>query len=287
MQTVIRETFIKDIPGDFASKFNKWSYQFQHRLTNNPLFELPRLIELSRNFSGKQYYDAGEAKPHDRWDQMPSRNLSVEEVLRQIESAKAWFFIRIIDEDAEYAAVLNECLTEAEDLAGYKFREGMKQQEMIVFVTSPKRVTTYHIDRECSFLMQVRGSKTIHIFDGNDREVLPEQEIEHFWTIDHNAPKYRKELQHRATSYALTPGTAVHIPVNFPHWLENDDNVSISVNINVQFAESKLANVYRANHFLRRLGLNPRPPRQSPLVDACKSMAMSPVLAGKRLASRG
>ncbi len=282
-QTIVNNTFSEDLPGDFAHKFNKASYQFQHRLVDHPLFTLPALIDLARRSDPKQfYYNAGDAKPDQRWDQMGVLGVPVDEVLHRIESANAWFFVRCSDDDPEYGPIVDQCLTEAEDLAGYKFRAGMKQQEMIIFVTSPKRVTTYHIDRECSFLMQVRGSKTIHIFDAADRDVLPEQEIEQFWTVDNNAPKYRKELQHRATSYVLRPGSAVHIPVNFPHWLENHDNVSISVNINIQFAESKLGNIYRANYFLRRMGLNPTPPRRSPLLDACKSMAMGPVLAARR-----
>lgn len=272
--------------GDFRSKFDKLSYEFQHRLTDNPLFELPALIDLTRRLPGaKTHYDAGTAQPHYRWSEMPACPLTVEEILHQIETANAWFFIKIDDDVPDYGRVLDNLMGEAEELAGTKFRAGMKKQEMIIFVTSPKRVTTYHIDRECSFLLQVRGSKTIHIFDRNDREVLPEDEIERFWTVDNNAARYRKEYQSHATSYALRPGNGVHIPVNFPHWLENDDNVSISVNINIQLPDSKLANIYRANYFLRKMGLKPNPPQTSGFSDGWKTMAMTPLMAYKRRAS--
>ena len=39
----------------------------------------------------------------------------------------------------------------------------MKKCDALIFVTSPNRITPYHIDRECNFLMQVSGSKTISI----------------------------------------------------------------------------------------------------------------------------
>ncbi len=279
--------FAEDQATDFAKKFNRASYQFRHELADHPLFRLPALIDLAGRIASKHvYFDIGDARPETRWEQMGKLALSPEELLRRIEHEKAWFFIRNAEVAPEYAEVLENCMSEAEALAGYPFRKGMKHQEMILFITSPKRVTTYHIDRECSFLLQVRGSKTIHVFDRADRDVLPEDEIERFWTTDHNAPKYRPELQGRATSYLLSPGNAVHIPVNFPHWLENSDQVSVSININIQFPDHHLANVYRANHFLRRLGMRPTPPQQSPLLDSCKSALITPLLAAKRAMAR-
>ena len=130
-------------------------------------------------------------------------------------------------------------------------------EDIIIFVTSPKRVTTYHIDRECNFLLQIRGAKTLHVFDREDREVLSEEEIERFWAVDFNAAVYKPHLQHRAKSYKLVPGMGVHIPVNCPHWVENDDNVSISLSVNFQFKDPLRANTYRANFLLRKLGLRP------------------------------
>jgi hypothetical protein len=130
-------------------------------------------------------------------------------------------------------------------------------------------------------LLQIKGTKTIHIFDRADREVLPEEEIERFWTVDNNAPTYKPQFQGRATSYKLRAGNGVHIPVNCPHWVENDDNISVSLNVNVQFKDTLRANTYRANHALRTLGLTPRPPGQSPTVDYLKSYSMVPVTAAK------
>src|SRR6202021_3776387 len=109
------------------------------------------------------------------------------------------------------------------------------------------------IVREWSFFLQNKGTKTIHIFDRADREVLPEEEIERFFTVDNNAPKYKPQFQSRATSYTLRAGNGVHIPVNCPHWVENDDNISVSPNVNVQFKDTLRANMYRANHTLRTL----------------------------------
>jgi hypothetical protein len=116
--------------------------------------------------------------------------------------------------------------------------------------------------------------------------VLPEEEIERFWTIDNNAPIYKPHLQERAITYKMVPGNGVHIPVNCPHWLQNDDNVSVSLSVNFQFKDQLRANAYRANFWLRKLGLKPTPPGISPILDSIKSQAVRPILLAARAYNR-
>jgi Cupin-like domain len=269
-------------PDAFRLHFNRASFQFQHRLAGHPLFELSRLLELARETSRTRpenlYYDAGNIRVDQRWDQTPRASFSVEEALERIEHCGAWIILHKADKDPEYAALLNQCMGELQDLMGLDLDRVMKVQEIILFVTSPLRVTSYHIDRECNFLLQVRGEKTLSVFDQNDRIVLPEEELERFWSVDHNAAVHKPEHQNRAREFAMTPGTAVHIPVNAPHWVKNHDNVSISVSVNFQFRDRMLANVYRANYALRKLGFHPTPPGRSSFRDLVKSCAVEPAV---------
>jgi hypothetical protein len=269
-----------------AGQFDRATFALRHSLHLNPLFRLPALIELGQRLKQNIYFDSGEVRVEDRWDSMPSRQQTAQEALDRIEGGKTWLVIKNAHQSAPYAEVLDECLAEAERLVDCPFRKGIRGQEMIIFVTSPRRIATYHIDRECSFLLQVQGEKTIHIFDRNDRDLLPEEEIEAFWTVDNNAPRYRPQFQARAQSYLLTPGEAVHIPVNFPHWVENHDNVSVSVNINVQFDDSIRADVYRLNYFLRRWGLTPKPPAQSRRTDLAKAKLYATARSAMRVCGR-
>lgn len=279
---------MEDRAGDFREKFDKWSFQLSHRLADHPAFELPELIKLVRRLNRKIYFNTGTAQVKDRWDEAPPNTYSQDEVLERIENASAWFVLRDAHEAPEYGELLAQCLEETEELTGKRFQQGIGNRELIIFLTSPNRVTTYHMDRECSLLLQIRGSKTIHIFDRYDRDVLPEEEIERFWTVDNNAARYREQYQNRAKSYRLSPGVAVHIPVNFPHWLRNDDNVSVSVNLNIRFADSYRADIFRANHCLRKLGVRPNPQGMFPASDALKAQAYGGLrrvcgVLGKRL----
>ncbi len=110
----------------------------------------------------------------------------------------------------------------------------------------------------------------LYVFDQNDREVLPEEELERFWAADNNAAKYKARYQHRARVFHLRPGDGVHVPVNAPHWVQNGDDISVTLSVNFQFKDTYRADKYRANYYLRRLGVTPLSPDNSSLRDALK-----------------
>ena len=260
-------------PAVFARDFDKNCFTFNHRLSDNPLFETDRLLALAR-LRGRDrrdvHYDAGEIRVDQRWDQSPPCDMPVDELLRRIETAGAWIVLRRVQEDPEYARLLDACMDEIVALSGRDLGRVMKLRDSIIFINSPHRISAYHIDRECSWLYQIKGRKTISIFDPTDRDVLPECEIEKFWEVDNNAATYRPQYQSRATVIELHPGQGVHIPVGAPHWVRNGPEVSVSLNINFHYLDAITADVYRANYWLRRLGLNPTPPRKSAFKDAIK-----------------
>ncbi len=270
----------------FREKFNQQSFEVSHGLAKHPLFQLPSLLDLAertlKDRPDDLYYDMGDIQPGQRWDTVPGRSFSAVEALRQLEESNAWFIFRSAQRDPAYQEIFERGLKEIKALAGPQVGSKVRQEDIIIFVTSPKRVTSYHIDRECNFLLQIAGEKELFLFDREDREVLPEEEIERFWSADNNAAIYKQQLQSRAITYDMTPGSGVHIPVNCPHWLRNGDNVSISLSVNFQFLNSMRANLYRANYMLRKIGLNPSTPGTSPALDRAKSLAMTAAIAARR-----
>jgi Cupin-like domain len=275
---------------EFRAKFDKFSFAFRHKLAGHPVFQLSRLMELAEETQSARpadlYYDAGAIDVNQRWDRTPRPEFSARDAIQRIEHCGAWIVLKRADKNKEYAAVLQECMAELQEYTGLNLERVMKIQEVILFVTSPKRITTYHIDRECSLLLQIQGHKHISIFDRNDRKVLPEEEIERFWSVDHNAPRYKPELQHHATVYELRSGNGVHIPVNCPHWVQNGSNISVSLNVNFQYRDTMRANLYRANFLLRKMGIQPTPPGVSPGKDKFKCIAVLPAVWAKNI-SRG
>lgn len=282
----VTDRWVVGDPEQFQAKFNRKSFELSHNLAANRLFQLPQLMELAERTLTMRpkdlHYDAGDVRVDQRWEEIPKSAFSAREALERIENCGAWLVFSSAQRDPEYRVVLDRGLAELKAHIGGEINSQIMVEDIIIFVTSPKRVTTYHIDRECNFLLQIQGTKTLHVFDREDRDVLPEEEVERFWSVDFNAAVYKPDLQHRAHSYRLSPGMGVHIPVNCPHWLENHDNVSVSLSVNFQFKDVMRANVYRANFLLRKLGLHPKPPGLSPVVDALKSYAVSPVVWAKK-----
>ncbi|WP_321920393.1 transcriptional regulator [Paraburkholderia tropica] len=281
-------TWISSSYSAFKENFERNSFEVTHKLARHPLLQLPQLLELAdRSLKARPsdlYFDMGDVVPGQKWKDT-NREFSPLSALRQLEESNAWFIFRSAQKDPAYTELFSQTIAEIKRLVGNGIEKKILVEDIIIFATSPKRVTAYHIDRECNFILQIQGQKDIYIFDRNDREILPEVEIEQFWALDNNAPNYRPEIQDRARLYKLAPGNGVHVPVNCPHWLQNKDNVSVTLSVNFQFIDSVRANIYRANHYLRKLGIDPQPPGRSALRDQVKVMAYSTASAAKRVVS--
>jgi hypothetical protein len=286
----LNERWIHAQGDDLRQCFDHRPFEFEHSLADHPLLQLPSLMKLAERTVKSRpeaiYYDLGVNRVDTRWDQVPERQFSVLESMDQIQTCGAWFLFKRVQQDPEYKEILGEGWKKIKALLTDDLDSRIFREDALIFITSPKRIATYHIDRECSFLLQISGTKTLYVFDRADREVLPETEIERFWTVDKNAPKYRPEFQNRATAFKMRPGMGVHIPVNCPHWVENDDNVSISLNVNMQFKDTMRANVYLANYLLRRMGLTPTPPGMSRSKDQLKGYSMVPLVGIKPVLKR-
>ncbi|HEY2783362.1 MAG TPA: hypothetical protein VGJ05_00165 [Fimbriiglobus sp.] len=266
-------------PQVFREKFNRYCFEFTHELSNNPLFELPRLIELAKSMPPNDiFFNAGDVRVGQRASEIPPSKMSAEELLHDIEHSGAWILVKRARRDPEYAKLLDRGLAEFQDLTGGALPKDMWKRDALVFITSPNRVTSYHLDRECNFLLQIKGDKTIHIYDRYDRDVLPETELEYFWTKDNTAGTFKEHLLDRAKVFQLAPGKAVHIPVNSPHWLKNGDNISVTLSLNFQFKESVLGNIYKTNYLLRKVGFRPTPPGRSRILDTVKGSLFWPTL---------
>jgi hypothetical protein len=294
--TGVQEQVLQCDRAIFQRDLNVLPYEIQHSLKDHPLFQLPALVELAQQVAarrnphmsgGDAYFNEGaiEAGTKPNYDRPEEERARVTELVKKIESAEAWIILKHIEREEGYREVMEAAVCDALQLAGEAgeqlFRK-IKWFEAIVFITSPNRVTEYHIDRECSWIFQIRGDKQIHLFDRADKDVVPEEELERFYTVDNRASEYKPQFEERALVYDMVPGTGVHIPVNTPHWLKNGDNVSITLNVNFQFHDDVIANLYKANYYLRRAGVKPGLPGTSPVGDRVKALAFTAALALKR-----
>jgi hypothetical protein len=256
---------------EFRRNFNRKSFYIRHNLAGHPLFTLPSLVELCRRLPKDQVeYNAGNIPVSQDPNLTPQNGLSAEETIRRIEECQSWMVLKHVEDQPGYSELLNECLDQIEPHSE-AFAPEMCKREAFIFISSPDSVTPYHMDPEYSFLLQIRGNKTISMFDGADRSMLTEEELEQYLSGGHRNLTFKDEFQAKAWVSTLTPGQGLHVPLTTPHWVQNGKEISVSFSIAFQSRQSDQKKiVYTTNAYLRKKGLTPVPYGKSAWRDGAK-----------------
>ena len=257
----------------FNAHFARTPFLVPHRLARHTLFALPCLVELSKRLPASQVeYNAGEVPVGLDPARTPRNGLSPEETIRRIAECRSWLVLKHVEHDPSYRLLLDHCLAGVRG-ASARLTAGMRDPHAFIFVSSPGAVTPYHMDPEENFLLQIRGSKAISVFDPADRRVVSEPDIERFMSGAHRNLAWRDEFQDRARAFNLAPGQALHIPFAAPHWVQNGPEVSISFSITFNTrASMRTWHAHRLNARLRRWGVAPVPVGRSALRDGVKQL---------------
>ena len=262
----------------FRECFDRRPFLIGHALTNHPLFEISRLMRLCRSLPAASVeYNAGNIPIGVTPEQTPANGLSAEETIRRIAECKSWMALKYVEQDPEYRVLLDRCL---EEVAKYSepIRPGMCLAQGFIFINSPGAVTPYHMDPEHNFLLQIRGSKRIHLFDGRDRSIVSEEELERFYRGAHRNLAYSTDLEKTAWTFDLKPGFGLHVPVTAPHHVTNGAEVSVSFSITFRTPDlDRRCLVHVCNAFLRRRGIRPALAGAHPTRDTLKYLASSVV----------
>ncbi|HTY94110.1 MAG TPA: hypothetical protein VMC02_09490 [Steroidobacteraceae bacterium] len=259
----------------FAAKFNRTDFLFDHGLAFHPLFEPAALAELAKRIPRIRdfvYWQNGRVDVGGKWDENPAPRLTLEDTIEGIEHNNSLVILKHAEQDPVYGPVLQEILQRIFSFLSPAAQADIVLGESLIFLNSPRRKTAYHMDLESNFLLQIRGVKLIHVFDRADRNVTPHEELENHCSGDYNGAIYKPQLEVAAHKHRLTPGHGVHFPSTAPHWVENEDDVSISININydLKSVHHDLKKIYQVNRVMRRFGIEPSAPGTSAVRDMLK-----------------
>ena len=283
-----RESLMELDGETFKNKFNHEPFMVGHHLADHPLFTLPRLVELARQLPEEHVkYTSGEVSVDQGLYKGPRTGLSIEDTIRQIESARSWMVLKFVENDPEYRDLLHQLLGEIGQHSEPLY-PGMERRSGFIFVSSPGSTTPFHIDPEFNFLLQVRGSKIFHAWNESDRQVVAENDLEQNYVqgSGYHLP-FHEDFNQRAQVFTLTPNAGLHVPVNAPHWVKVCDEVSISFSItfHTPWTEQREA-IYGLNGRLRKMKINPVPFGQSPTGDKVKYNAMRALRRAQRLTGK-
>jgi hypothetical protein len=279
---------LTDPDGQFRRNYNRHTFAFAHGLKNHPLFELPNLIELAkRPAQHPAYWSNGTVEVTDSWAINRAPRLSLIDTIANIGDNNSLVLLNKVAQDPVYGPVLQDFLARVVVLSGEQMRRDVVTGEVTILISSPNRLTSYHMDEDCNFLIQVAGNKTLRVYDHTDPTLVSHEEREQFHMGNINSIVYQESRQCEAATYELHAGHGVHIPVFAPHWARNHDNISIALSVNYLLRPMLIQQrIYRVNSVLRKLGTSPTAPGVSDWRDRLKLAAAKGLSAARGLGRR-
>lgn len=262
-----------------AAHYNRSGFLVSHRLPEHPLFSLDALFPLCRRLPSRQVKFRFGVVPGDtHFDSSLDRyreGLTLADAIDHLEEKRAYIAVYNPEDDAEYRPVIEGLVAEL-GLGTRGHELFFNWYSTYVFISANDAVTPYHMDREMNFLLQVRGKKTVLLWDPHDDDVMRPAQRDHLFSHAVDArPAYHSGLPAKARRFDLQPGLGVHHPFIAPHLVTTGPNVSVSLAITFRTPASDVwSEAHEYNDRLRRYGLGRIPVGEYAAVDLVKAGVM-------------
>jgi hypothetical protein len=268
-------------PADPASFSTRRMSELRHNIDQHPLFQLPALQQLANRLmpTGQCRFlrpgaTQGSGFVHDS---VHPQGLSIDEVFARMEQPGSWLALYNVQTEPAYQAALDRIVDDLRPVIEPE-QPGIFLVTGFIFISAPPSVTPFHIDRENNFWLQLHGRKTMNVWDNTDREVIPATAVESFIAGGAQSP-YQESFRARSREFHTAPGDGVYFPSTSPHmtktdtsWVKPGEGISVSLGINFYTSVTRrTARVHQFNRILRRIGMSPSYPGQSPVMDAIKA----------------
>ena len=277
-------------PSDVRDSYNRAGFLVKHRLAQHEFFELPALFALCRRLNplrvgcrvGKVPIDAEFDTSITRYNS----GLMLNDLVERMEELQGYIVINNPEYDPQYRPVIEGLLAEI-GLQIHSADPHINWYATYVFISAHGSVTPYHMDREMNFLLQIRGTKTVLLWDPMDDEIMTSQKRDSLLAYEGGRPTYMPSFEAKAAKFDLEPGLGVHHPFIAPHLVYTGPALSVSLAITFRTRTSDVwSNAHRMNQRLRQMGLQPSPVRRHALVDETKSALLRAYRQAKSLTAR-
>ena len=254
-----------------------------HNFHEHPLFQVAELAQLAKElvpFKQCRFIRPGISQASSfMHDSEHPDGRGIDEVFQHIEVPGSWIALYNIEVIPRYADLLASVV---DTMRPHLEREqpGIFNINGFAFISAPPSVTPFHIDRENNIWLQLHGRKTMNVWDHTDRVVVPADAVEDF-IVDRSLRKVRlkDEFRPRSHQFETRPGDAIYFPSTSPHMTRSKvdgtgpgDRLSISIGVTFYTAATReVARIHQVNRLMRKCGLSPSYPRESPVADAVKS----------------
>ncbi len=253
----------------------------RHNYHRHPLMQLDRLEQLAHSLmaTGQCRFIVPGSTDASKFDHHsgPADGRSIADVFQRIQEPGSWIALYNVQTDPVYGRFVWDVLGSAERIV--QDQERVFDVRGFIFISAPPSVTPFHIDREHNFWLQIRGRKTLGVWDHRDRETVAASDVDEFISSGSLDNVHLTDAARgRARHFDCGPGDGVYFPSTSPHmthtdasWVTPDDGVVISIGV-VFYSDVTRRNAYvhACNSVLRRLGVQPVAPGARPWRDRLK-----------------
>ena len=249
------------------------TFAIRHAYADNPLFTLPRIIELLRSLPRDRIeFNSGKAAISQDPTSTPMVDLPPEEIVRRIETSGAWMVLKRVESDPAYRAIIEDVLLTIAQARGHKSIAAADCRDIqgFIFVSSPNATTPFHADSDVNIFLQIHGQKFFHVYDNRDRSIASDDMLEDVVVKHRNMP-YQPHYDEKAIHYDLQPGDGIFVPYQWPHYIKTSETYSISLSITWKSRDVRRRNdITVVNSMMRKIGLPQRAPGAHPMFDTLK-----------------
>ncbi|BDC38593.1 hypothetical protein SAMN04487926_10667 [Paraburkholderia steynii] len=271
----------------YKTAFNNTPFGFKHCLHQLSMFQPEALAELAKKYGANpaDYYVSNSAPtPGTRFFDVKAKTLKPDEALAQLATGPTRVLLKRPENyDAGFRELLDKLFEKVVELRGGLNGEKVERLESGIFVSSASSTTPFHFDPEINHFFQIEGDKHYHVYRPS---AVREDELEDFYVqgiveigqVD--LATRDKSLEH---VFDLVPGSGFHQPQDAPHWVQTGAERSVSYAVVYETDATRArGRIFAANHYLRKLGVNPQPPGTDPGTDNAKSSVMKVVVPVRR-----
>ncbi|OOG53853.1 transcription factor jumonji JmjC domain-containing protein [Rhodanobacter sp. B05] len=264
-----------ELEAGMFDKYNREPFLVSHRLAEHPDFSLERLLALCRRLPSRQVLFRvadipGDVELDTSYDRY-KRDLTLDDVIDHFEERQAYICINNPERDPAYRPIIEGLLAELAAQVD-PLDPGMTWYSTYVFISAHDATTPYHMDREMNFLLQIRGGKTVYLWNPADADVMTDAQKDYLLAYVGSRPPYKPSIEPKAAVFQLRPGLGVHHPFIAPHRVHTGSELSISLAVTFRTRRSDTwTRAHQFNTRLRRIGLRPGPVGRVAWVDRAKA----------------
>lgn len=271
---------------EFASAFTRRPMAVRHNLVDHPLLRLDAIAELADRLPLEDVERHRADLPLLMPGGAPEIEGTPSDTVRGIQSNGCWMVLWNIEQIPAYKQLMDDVLADAQSsirqsgAASRDLEMSPRRREAFLFLSAPNALTPVHFDPEQNFLLQISGSKDMHVVQFPDARIANE-ELERYYDGGHRNLEQMPAGEDRL--FRMLPGDGVYVPSFDPHWVQNGPEISISLSITFRTRSSeRFERVHQLNAKLRRARLRPRPPGQAVELDRAKELVHLAVSESKR-----